>query len=436
MAAVLRSRERNAIIQSLKAGVTPRIGLEHIQVGRVNEVKTLIADLERIEAGGSAFRVIIGDFGAGKSFFLQLIRYIALEKGMVVVNADLSPDRRLYSSSGQARSLYQELTRNIATRTFLDGNAMGAIVEKFITMKKQVADDKGTSVADEIKKSLNSISDLVGGYDFASVIAQYYEAYENGNDFKKECVIRYLRGEYTSKADAKKDLDVRTIVDDASVYDRLKLLAKFVQEAGFKGLLVNLDEMVNLYKIPNSKSRNANYEQILRILNDSLQGSCEGIGFLLGGTPEFLIDQRRGLYSYEALRSRLSENTFAQVANVVDYNNIVLTLQNLTPEELYVLLGNIRHVYANGKEENYLLPDEALSAFLKHCNDNIGEAYFRTPRNTIKAFVDLLSVIEQNRDLKWQSLIGSIGIQSEEGAAVHSVSEADTDDDELTAFKL
>lgn len=445
MAAVLRPRERMAIIQSLKAGVTPRIGLEHIQVGRVNEIKALIGDLERIEQGGSAFRIIIGDFGAGKSFFLQLVRYIALEKGMVVINADLSPDRRLYSTSGQARSLYQELIKNISTRTFQDGYALGAIVEKFITAQKLEAQKRNCTVQEVIQEKLISLTELVGGYDFASVINQYYEASENGDDFKKECVIRYLRGEYATKSDAKRDLDVRTIVDDASFYDRLKLLSRFVIQAGFKGLLINLDEMVNLFKIPNSKSRNANYEQILRILNDCLQGSTEYIGFLLGGTPEFLLDPRRGLYSYEALRSRLAENTFAQIANVVDYNNIVLTLQNLTPEELYVLLTNIRRVYANNKEENYLVPDEALSAFLKHCNENIGEAYFKTPRNTIKAFVDLLSVLEQNKDLKWQSLIGNISIAKEEGSIQDNLKDNDDttlnttgsmDDDNLTAFKL
>ena len=453
----IRPRERSAIIQSLRAGVTPRIGLEYIQVGRVNEVKALIEDLDNIEQGGSAFRIIIGDFGAGKSFFLQLIRYIALEKGMVVVNADMSPDRRLFASNGQARNLYKELARNLATRAHPEGNAMIPLVEKFITEQRRVADAEGRDVERVIKDKLNSLSELVDGYDFAQVISSYWKAYNEGNEDLKNNVIRYLRGEYTSRADARRDLGVRAIVEDSNVYDHIKLLARFVTQAGYKGLLVNLDEVVNLYKLPSQRARSSNYEQVLRILNDCLQGSAESVGFLFGGTPEFLMDQRKGLYSYEALHSRLAENTFAQIANVVDYHSPILMLQNLSPEEIYVLLCNIRNVFAGGNKDKYILPDEALKAFLEHCSKNIGDAYFRTPRNTIKAFVDLLSIVEQNPDLSWQSLIGNIKIDSETDSSLVTVADDDgitetavkkgaastaadgdgkDDDDELTSFTL
>lgn len=453
----IRPRERSAIIQSLRAGVTPRIGLEYIQVGRVNEVKALIEDLDNIEQGGSAFRIIIGDFGAGKSFFLQLIRYIALEKGMVVVNADMSPDRRLFASNGQARNLYKELARNLATRAHPEGNAMIPLVEKFITEQRRVADAEGRDVERVIKDKLNSLSELVDGYDFAQVISSYWKAYNDGNEDLKNNVIRYLRGEYTSRADARRDLGVRAIVEDSNVYDHIKLLARFVTQAGYKGLLVNLDEVVNLYKLPSQRARSSNYEQVLRILNDCLQGSAENVGFLFGGTPEFLMDQRKGLYSYEALHSRLAENTFAQIANVVDYHSPILMLQNLSPEEIYVLLCNIRNVFAGGNKDKYILPDEALKAFLEHCSKNIGDAYFRTPRNTIKAFVDLLSIVEQNPDLSWQSLIGNIKIDSETDSSLVTVADDDgitetavkkgaastaadgddkDDDDELTSFTL
>ena len=452
----IRPRERSAIIQSLRAGVTPRIGLEYIQVGRVNEVKALIEDLDNIEQGGSAFRIIIGDFGAGKSFFLQLIRYIALEKGMVVINADMSPDRRLFASNGQARNLYKELARNLATRAHPEGNAMIPLVEKFITEQRRIADAEGKDVERVIKDKLNSVSELVDGYDFAQVIATYWKAYNEGNEDLKNNVIRYLRGEYTSRADARRDLGVRAIVEDNNVYDHIKLLARFVTQAGYKGLLVNLDEVVNLYKLPSQRARSSNYEQVLRILNDCLQGSAESLGFLLGGTPEFLMDQRKGLYSYEALHSRLAENTFAQIANVVDYHSPILMLQNLSPEEIYVLLCNIRNVFAGGNKDKYILPDEALKAFLEHCSKNIGDAYFRTPRNTIKAFVDLLSIVEQNPDLSWQSLIGNIKIDSETDNSLVTIADDDkltetvikkeddnsskaddnADDDELTSFTL
>lgn len=441
----IRPRERTAIIQSLRAGVTPRTGLEHIQVGRVNEVKALIEDIDNIIDGGSAFRIIIGDFGAGKSFFLQLIRYIALEKGLVVINADMSPDRRLFASGGQARNLYKELTRNLATRAHPEGNAMVSLVEKFITEQRRIADEKGEDVERVIKNRLNSLSELVDGYDFAQVIAAYWRGYHEDNENLRNAAIRYLRGEYTSRADAKKDLGVRAIVDDQNIYDHIKLLARFVTQAGFKGLLVNLDEVVNLYKLPSQRSRTANYEQLLRILNDCLQGSAENLGFLLGGTPEFLMDQRKGLYSYEALHTRLANNTFADIAHVVDYHAPILPLQNLSPEEVFVLLCNIRNVFASGDPKKYLLPDEALTAFLNHCAQTIGEAHFRTPRNTIKAFVDLLAVIEQNPEIKWQTLVGTINIDKESsGPELVTINkdqqdnqtDNNEDDDELMSFKL
>lgn len=428
----IRPRERSAIIQSLRAGVTPRTGLEYIQVGRVNEVKALIEDLDNISDGGSAFRIVIGDFGAGKSFFLQLIRYIALEKGMVVINADLSPDRRLFASNGQARNLYKELARNLSTRAHPEGNAMISVIEKFLTEQRRIAEEKGLDVDRVIKDKLNSLSELVDGYDFAQVVATYWKAFNEDDEDLKNAVVRYFRGEYTSRADARKDLGVRAIVEDHNVYDHIKLLARFVTQAGYKGLLVNLDEVVNLYKLPSQRARSSNYEQVLRILNDCLQGSAEHLGFILGGTPEFLMDQRKGLYSYEALHSRLAENTFAQIANVVDYHSPILMLQNLSPEEVYVLLCNIRNVFASGNKDKYLLPDEALSAFLEHCSKNIGDAYFRTPRNTIKAFVDLLSVVEQNPEVNWQSLIGNISIASETDSSLVTITDADEDDTEDT----
>ena len=430
--ASIRPRERSAIIQSLRAGVTPRTGLEYIQVGRVNEVKALIEDLDNISDGGSAFRIVIGDFGAGKSFFLQLIRYIALEKGMVVINADLSPDRRLFASNGQARNLYKELARNLSTRAHPEGNALISVIEKFLTEQRRIAEEKGLDVDRVIKDKLNSLSELVDGYDFAQVVASYWKAFNEDDEDLKNAVVRYFRGEYTSRADARKDLGVRAIVEDHNVYDHIKLLARFVTQAGYKGLLVNLDEVVNLYKLPSQRARSSNYEQVLRILNDCLQGSAEHLGFILGGTPEFLMDQRKGLYSYEALHSRLAENTFAQIANVVDYHSPILMLQNLSPEEVYVLLCNIRNVFASGNKDKYLLPDEALSAFLEHCSKNIGDAYFRTPRNTIKAFVDLLSVVEQNPEVNCQSLIGNISTASETDSSLVTITDADEDDTEDT----
>lgn len=406
----IRLKERDAIIQSLKSGVTPKIGIQHIQVGRANEIKALCQDIERINQGGSAFRLIIGEYGSGKTFFLSVVRSIALEKKLVTVNADLSPDRRIHASSGQARNLYSELMRNLATRNKPDGNALTSVVERFVTQARKDADTRQVNVSSVIQERLASLTELVGGYDFAKVIEAYWNAHDQDDDILKSNAIRWLRAEYTTKTDARNDLGVRTIISDSSFYDALKLMSLFVRQAGYEGLLVNLDEMVNLYKLNSTQARTSNYEQILRILNDCLQGTAEYLGFLLGGTPEFLLDPRKGLYSYEALQSRLAENGFAKKAGIIDYSSPSLHLASLTPEELYILLKNLRHVYAGGDSASYLLPDDALKSFLHHCSQTIGDAYFRTPRNTIKAFLDLLAILSQNTSLEWQSLIGSVSV--------------------------
>jgi hypothetical protein len=432
----LRPRDRDAIIQSLRAGVTPRTGLQHIQVGRVKEVGALLKDIETIIDGGSSFRLIIGDFGSGKSFFIQLIRIIALEKGLVTIHADLGPDRRLHATGGQARNLYAELMRNISTRTKPDGNALTSIVERFITEARKQAKKSESTVSAIIDKKLEHLTELVGGYDFAKVIDSYWQGYKEEDDQLKANAVRWLRGEFSTKTDARKALGVRSIVTDASVYDQLKLLSLFVRQAGYGGLLVGLDEMVNIYKLANKQARVSNYEQILRMLNDCLQGSAEYIGFLFGGTPDFLLDPRKGLYSYEALQSRLAENTFAQAAGVIDYTSPTLHLASLTPEELYVLLMNLRHVFAAGDTSKYLVPDDALVAFLKHCSKTIGDAYFRTPRNTIKAFVDLLSVLDQSNDLKWENLIGQVDINKEVNTDMPDIETDNPEKDELATFQL
>lgn len=432
----LRPRERDAIIQSLRAGVTPRTGLQHIQVGRVKEVETLLKDIERIMDGGSGFRLVIGDFGSGKSFFMQLIRIISLEKGLVTIHADLAPDRRLHATGGQARNLYAELMRNISTRTKPDGNALTSVVERFITEARKEAKTSEMKVNTVIERSLSHLTELVGGYDFAQVIGAYWEGHKEEDEQLKADAVRWLRGEFSTKTDARKALGVRSIVTDASVYDHLKLLSLFVRQAGYGGLLVICDEMVNLYKLSSKKARVSNYEQVLRMLNDCLQGSAEYLGFLLGGTPDFLYDPRKGLYSYEALQSRLAENTFAKAAGVIDYNSPTLHLAGLAPEEVYVLLGNLRHVFASGDPEKYLVPDDALAAFLEHCSNKIGDAYFRTPRNTIKAFVDMLSVLEQSDNLKWHQLIKRIDIPKEVDTDMPEIKSETEDSDELSTFKL
>ncbi len=406
----MRPRDREAVVQSLRAGVVPRTGQHLIQVGRVKEITALIKDIELIADSGSAIRFIIGEYGSGKTFFLNLVRAISLEKRLVTAHADLNPDRRLHATKGQARSLYAEMMRNISTRSKPDGGALQSIVERFITEALKKSKTTGENPESVIHEKLNVLFEMVGGYDFAHVIACYWKGYDTGNEQLKADAVRWLRAEFSTKTDARTALGVRTIIDDVSFYDHLKLLARFVRLAGFSGMLICLDELVNLYKLSNVQARNSNYEQILRILNDSLQGTAVGLGFVMGGTPDFLMDTRRGLYSYPALQSRMAENTFA-VGGLVDYSGPVIRLNNLSPEDFYILLSKIRHVFAYGKPDDYLVPDPALKAFMEHCSKKIGAAYFRTPRNNITSFVNFLSVLEQNKQTKWQDILGTVDVK-------------------------
>nr|WP_321443455.1 ATP-binding protein [uncultured Cohaesibacter sp.] len=446
MAKKIKRRERDTIIQALRAGVVPKVGLQYIQVGRFNEIKELVKDIERIGEGGSAIRFIIGDYGSGKTFFLNLVRLIAIEKGLVVMGADLAPDRRLHASAGQARGLYAEMARNLSTRTKPAGGALSSIVERFVTKANQEAEEKGLQTGQVIRTRLEHFEEMTGGFEFAEVVRKYWEAYETDDDDLKSACMRWLRGEFATKTDARKALGVRTIVDDKNVYDHLKLMSAFICAAGYNGLMVSLDEMVNLYKLTSSQARNSNYEQILRILNDVLQGTASHIGFLMGGTPDFLLNTRRGLYSYEALQTRLAENQFAK-NGLIDLSGPVITLANLTPEDMRMLLENIRAVM---QEPETMIPDEALDNFMHHCSNRIGEAYFKTPRNTVTAFVNLLSILEQNPGTNWADLIEAIEVAPDGGDDLSDIVDDDEDrgeigsgaaldsedEDDLASFKL
>ena len=431
----IRKKEQSSIIQSLRAGVVPRVGQQHIQVGRVGEINALLGDIDNIVDGGSTIRFIIGEYGSGKTFFLNLVYALSMEKKMVTAHADLNPDRRLHATGGQARSLYSELMRNIATRTKPEGGAMASIAERFITDSLKHAQLHGSSPSGAIQDRLITLTELVGGFDFAQVIEAYWHGHDTGNEQLKADSVRWLRAEFSTKTDARKALGVRNIISDSNMYDYLKIMSVFVKLSGFSGFMVGFDELVNLYKLSNTQARKSNYEQILRIVNDTLQGSAAGMGVLMGGTPEFLIDPRRGLYSYEALQSRLAENTFAK-DGLTDMSGPVIRLANLTQEDLYILLTKIRNVMALGDPEKYLIPDEALHVFLEHCHKRIGSAYFTTPRNTIKAFVHLLSVLEQNPGQDWQGLLGNVELGKESNPDLIPLDESDDDDDSLQTFTL
>lgn len=432
---MIRSRERTAIIQSLGAGVVPSVGLQHIQVGRKDEVEAVIKDLQIVEQGSSAIRFIIGRFGSGKTFFLNLIQNVALKRKFVVVQADITTDRRLHGSSGQPRSLYSELMKNLATPSRPEGGALPSLVERWVgDVDYEISSSGGTEedVAKAIQRQLAELRELVNGYDFAKVLSCYYEGYREQNDALQQAALRWLRAEYRTKTDARKDLGVRAIIEDADIYESLKLMSKFVRIAGYKGLLISLDELVVLsHRLNNTQARNNNYEAILRILNDCLQGQTEGLSFLLAGTNDCLEDRRRGLFSYDALATRLASNRFASETQR-DLSGPVIKLDSLTPEDCFVLLHNIRNVFASGDQSKYLIPDEGIAEYLKMCNDRMGAAYYQTPRDTVKDFTGLLRVLEQNPGTSWSDLLNRYDRRPKS-----ETKPEDTDSsDQLSEFKL
>ncbi|HKQ49468.1 MAG TPA: ATP-binding protein [Phycisphaerae bacterium] len=443
-------RERSAILSSLGAGVVPSIGLHHIQVGRKDEVEAMLEDLRRIAEGGAGIRFIVGRYGAGKSFFLNLIETVALERKFVVARADITTQRRLHGTGGQARSLYSELMRNLATRSRPEGGALSNLVEKWIADRAhEVKAGGGTDeqVAQRVHELCKPLQEMVSGYDFSTVLECYYRGFVEHNEQLQQAAIRWLRAEYTTKTEARQDLGVRTIIDDDSFYDYLKLMAAFVHIAGYSGLIVGIDEVVVLsHRLNNKIARNNNYEAVLRILNDTLQGSVQNLGFLFGATDDCVFDQRRGMYSYEALRTRLANNRFATDA-LVDLNGVLLKLGNLTPEDCFVLLHNVRRVHAKGNDGKAALPDDGIVKYLEDCNRRMGAAYFQTPRETVKDFVGLLSILEQNPEAKWEDVVGKIttsSVQTQDSAVLEAVEDneeappaavAKTDDD-LVNFKL
>lgn len=431
-------RERNAIIQSLAAGVVPGVGLQHFQVGRNDEVQALVSDLEIIAQGGAACRFIVGRFGSGKTFFLNLLRTVALQKKFVVLQADITTERRLHGSSGQARSLYCELLRNLATRSKPEGGALPNLVERWVgEVDRQVRETGGSddAVRQELLRKLKPLQELVGGFDFANVVTKYFDGFLNHNELAQQSALRWIRGEYGTKTEARQELGVRTIIEDDSIYDHLKLLAAFVRMAGYSGLLINVDELVVLsHRLNNATARNNNYEAILRIVNDCLQGRAEGVGFLFAGTPECLEDRRRGIFSYEALATRLAGNRFAEQGRR-DLSSPVIRLESLTPEDCFVLLHKIREIFDNGDLANRLVPDEALVRYLEVCQQRMGAAYFQTPRDTVKDFVGLMQVLQQNPETSWHSLLEA-KTSEPYSPVIDSEEPVPDSDDDLATFRL
>ncbi len=425
----IKAKEKNAIIESLKAGLVPKIGLQHIQVGRADELKEIIKDYALIADGGAKIRFIIGDYGCGKTFFLTLSKLIAHEKNLVVLSADITTEKVLCSSSGKSKKLFSELIANMSTKTKPDGGALRTIIEKWASKILQDCENGEHIDEKSIYSKLLPLEKYVACYDFSKVLTTYINAYQEDDEIKMSQALKWLRAEYATKTDAKTDLGVRTIIDDNNFYEYLKLFAGFVRLAGYAGLIVNIDELAVLARLQ-SATRNKNFERILNIINDSMQGAAEYLGFLFGGTPEFLEDKYRGMYSYKALETRLADNPFAK-EGLRDLTGPVIRLENLSQEELYILFLNIRNVFAEYDETKYLVTEKDIQVFMQWLMNRLGAKSFLSPRESNKAFIGLLTQLENYPDTNISTYLSGIQIQEDKEPKA-----PDNDDDELVSLTL
>lgn len=432
-------RIAQTVLNSLKGGVVPRIGLPYITVGRKAEIEALLHDVDVIQEGGASFRFIVGRYGSGKSFLLQTIRNYVMDKNFVVVDGDLSPERRLQGSKGQGLATYRELIQNLSTKTRPEGGALTLILDRWInSVQTQVVsegiasdDPKFEAAVDQkIYGVISSLNELVHGFDFAKLLNMYYHAYMSGDDETKAKVVKWFRGEYSHKTEAKKDLGVDIIISDSDWYEYLKLFATFFRQAGYAGLMIMIDELVNIYKIPNAISRQYNYEKILTMYNDTLQGKAKYLGIIMCGTPQAVEDRRRGVYSYEALRSRLASGKFAQ-ESARDMYAPVIRLEPLTAEEMLVLTEKLADMHANLYGYERTITDNDLAQFIKIEYARVGADTSITPREIIRDFIELLDIVWQNPDKKITDLLNSDQFSYTKSGAVSDNAEKD-----YTEFKI
>lgn len=426
-------RIAQTVLNSLKGGVVPRVGLPYITVGRKSEIEALLHDVDILEEGGASFRFIVGRYGSGKSFLIQTIRNYVMDRGFIVADADLSPERRLQGTRGQGLATYRELISNLSTKTKPEGGALTLVLDRWISgVQSQALQETGLepgspaltqAVDQKIVAVTSAVSELVHGFEFAKLLSLYYHAYVEGEEEKKQQVARWFRGEYATKREAKEELGVNILITDDNWYEYLKLFAVFFRLAGYAGMMIFIDELVNLYKIPNAITRQYNYEKLLTMYNDTLQGKARYLGIVMGATPQAIEDKRRGVYSYEALRSRLAEGKFSR-PGARDLLAPVIRLEPLTPEEMLVLCEKLCAMHAGLYGYQRSLSTQELADFIKLEYGRIGADQNITPREVIRDFIELLDLLYQNPSLTLGELMESEAFTYAKSQAVSDETDA------------
>lgn len=420
----LKPKEATAIINSLLGGVVPKIGVQHITVGRSAEVDAFISALEDVKNGHSIVKFWIGEFGSGKSFMLHLLNTVALKQKFVVANADFTPDNRLYSNDGKGVALYAAIMDNVSIQTKPEGGALPTLLEKWIEqIMIQTAQANQISLSDirkeeylaliqnNIMKTVNEITE-VGGFDFGWVIMKYYEGFIKEDETLRRNALKWLKGEYKTKTEARQELGVRDVINDLNYYDMLKNFCKLFVSIGYSGFMINLDEAINLYKISTSVMREKNYEKILTIYNDCFQGKVSNLFINFAGTKEVLENPRRGLFSYQALKSRLETNKF-ETQEIRDFAQPVIRLMPLDHNEIFVLLKKLKDVFDFNYKVELDVTNQDIQQFMEELFNKPGANEFLTPREVIRDFLNILSIIRQNPGVDKQKLFGDLEVRDE-----------------------
>lgn len=430
----------SSLISSVSAGVVPRLGAPYIAIGREAEISALLSDLEIAGEGGSAMRFVIGKYGSGKSFLIQLMRGYALERGFICADCDLSPERRLCGGKGSGIATYRELIKNMSSKTSPEGGALGPVISRWLSsVQGEVAQsgvlpgspDFGKEVSKRVFALSKKMENSVGGFDFASVINSYYRAETEGSDELKSACLRWLRGEYTTKTEAREYLSVGSLISDDNWYDYIKLWAEFVKSIGYRGFVVFIDECVNLYKITNRVSRENNYEKILSMFNDTLQGRAPGLCMIMGGTPQFLEDTRRGLFSYEALRSRLADGRFTGSGEFRDMLGPVIRLRRLSDNELFALISRLTKLHGMYYSWEPRVTEEQQAQFLREAVSRTGADTMMTPREMIRDYMSVLNILLQNPSAGFTDVVRSTAPQTAAASAAEETKEISLDDIEI-----
>ncbi len=436
MSLKIKSKEATAIINSLSGGVVPKIGVQHITVGRDLEVEAFTTALEDVKNGHSIVKFWIGDFGSGKSFMLHLLNTVATKQKFVVANADFTPENRLYSNDGKALTLYSAIMNNIAIQTKPEGGALPSLLDKWIEQVVAktaqlhhipLIEIRNEAYFDLIQKNImstvNEITDT-GGFDFGLVVIKYYEGYIKNDELLRRNALKWLKGEYRTKTEARQDLGIREIINDLNYYDMLKNFCKLFVSMGYSGFMINLDEAINLYKIATSTMREKNYEKILTIFNDCFQGKVSNMFINFAGTKEFLENERRGLFSYNALKTRLETNKF-ETTQLRDFTQPVLKLMPLNNNEIFVLLKKLKQIFDFNFQTSIDITDADIQAYMEEMFNKPGADEFLTPREVIRDFLNILSLLRQNPDADKRSMISNIEIRDErpEILSINSIEE-------------